>query len=92
LSLWVKLQNSLYRPFGTVGAVIEPEWTQLRGQREYSHAARAVLTVAGFGALVISVLMETPLTPRRTFPGNLGFFSKGRLCRGAGRMAQLRNR
>jgi hypothetical protein len=149
--LWVTLQNSLYRPFGTVGAVIEngavlsslglslvvrrspaafpltlvgaacqalalgiwlafvrpvnnrvrgwtamesapPEWTQLRRQWEYSHAARAVLTVAGFGALVISVLMETPLTARRTFPGNPGFFSKERLCHGAGRMARLRNR
>jgi len=114
--LWVTLQNSLYRPFGTVGAVIEngavlsssglslvarrrspavfrltlagaacqalalgiwlafvrpvnnkvsgwtavestpPEWTQVRRQWEYSHAARAILTLAGLGALVVSVL------------------------------------
>jgi hypothetical protein len=130
--LWVTLQNSLYRPFGTVGAVIENgavlsslglalvvrrspaafpltlagaacqalaltvwlafvrpvnkrvsgwaatesaplEWTRLRRQWEYSHAVRAVLTMAGFGALVVSVLLETP-TARRPFHRNRGLF------------------
>lgn len=35
-------------------------WMELRNQWEYTHAARAVLQVIALGALVFSVLVETP--------------------------------
>jgi hypothetical protein len=40
------------------------DWALLRVQWEYAHALRAVLQVAALGALVLSVLAETP---RRLF-------------------------
>ncbi len=39
---------------------IPPEWTRWRDQWEYSHAARALLVTGALGALVWSVLEETP--------------------------------
>jgi hypothetical protein len=39
---------------------IPSDWAQYRAQWEYTHAARAVLELLGFGALVISALVETP--------------------------------
>jgi hypothetical protein len=36
------------------------DWNLLRVQWEYAHAVRAVLQVAALGALVLSVLAETP--------------------------------
>lgn len=36
------------------------DWMQLRVQWEYTHALRAVLQVAALGALLFSVLAETP--------------------------------
>jgi hypothetical protein len=36
------------------------EWTDLRDRWEFSHAARAVLMIVGFGFLLASVLSETP--------------------------------
>jgi Domain of unknown function (DUF1772) len=36
------------------------DWTLLRLQWEYMHAVRAVLQVAALGALLLSVLAETP--------------------------------
>ncbi|WP_461054419.1 hypothetical protein [Spirosoma arcticum] len=44
------------------------DWTSLRNQWEYTHAARAYLHIVALGALVISILVETPnaiLTDRR---------------------------
>lgn len=35
-------------------------WTELRRQWEYTHAARAALQLIALGALVFSVLLETP--------------------------------
>jgi hypothetical protein len=116
--LWVTVQQSLYRVFGTIGAFIEggalfavavlvflvrahrpafaltlvgtacpavafaawvaliapvnaavsrwtpesvpAEWTRLRARWEYTHAARAILQLTGLGALVLSILLETP--------------------------------
>jgi hypothetical protein len=37
-----------------------PDWTGVRNQWEYAHAARFVLQLCGLGALVASVLAETP--------------------------------
>lgn len=39
---------------------IPANWEQLRNQWEYSHAARFVCHLIGFGALISSVLLETP--------------------------------
>lgn len=39
---------------------LPPDWTQLRVQWEYTHALRAGLQVAALGALLFSVLAETP--------------------------------
>jgi hypothetical protein len=35
-------------------------WVDLRTQWEYTHAARAVLQIVALGALLISILVETP--------------------------------
>jgi hypothetical protein len=39
---------------------VSADWTRVRNQWEYSHATRFVLQLIGFGALLISVLVETP--------------------------------
>lgn len=39
---------------------IPENWTRVRSQWEYSHAARFVLQLIGFCALLLSVLVETP--------------------------------
>jgi hypothetical protein len=36
------------------------QWTRLRTRWEYAHASRAILMIAGFAALLYSVLVETP--------------------------------
>jgi len=36
---------------------------ELRDQWEYTYAARAILQIFGLGALVLSVLAETPTEP-----------------------------
>lgn len=37
-----------------------PDWMRFRSQWEYAHSARAVIEIAGFSALVLSLLVETP--------------------------------
>jgi hypothetical protein len=39
---------------------VPPDWTQWRDRWEFTHAADFVLKLAGFGALLASVLVETP--------------------------------
>lgn len=43
---------------------LPPDWALLRAQWEYSHSMRAVLQIAAFAALVVSVLVETPRSLR----------------------------
>jgi hypothetical protein len=38
---------------------IPADWTDVRDQWEYAHAARAILQIAGLGALFLSVVVET---------------------------------
>ena len=38
-----------------------PNWTEFRFQWESTHAVRAILQIAGFAALVLSILGETPV-------------------------------
>jgi hypothetical protein len=40
---------------------VPTNWTQVRNQWEYSHAARFVLQLSGLSALQISLLVETPV-------------------------------
>jgi hypothetical protein len=44
------------------------DWMALRNQWEYTHAARAVLQIIALGALVFSILVETPMTASREQP------------------------
>ena len=39
---------------------LPPNWTFLRDQWEYTHAARAFLQIAALAALLVSILAETP--------------------------------
>jgi Anthrone oxygenase len=43
---------------------VPADWTEWRAQWEYAHAARAVLQLLGLGALVLSVVVETPSEDR----------------------------
>ncbi len=59
-------------------ASMPADWTRFRAQWEYAHAARAVLQLLGFTALVLSALVETSIDrPRdRAFhPGQLRLVS-----------------
>ena len=44
-------------------ATLPENWTALRSQWEYTHAARAVLQAVALGALAFSVVAETPISP-----------------------------
>jgi predicted PurR-regulated permease PerM len=44
---------------------IPANWTQVRNQWEYAHATRFVLQLIGLGALLTSVLVETPINYAR---------------------------
>lgn len=44
-------------------ATLPENWTALRSQWEYTHAARAVLQAVALGALAFSLVAETPISP-----------------------------
>lgn len=46
---------------------VPADWTRVRNQWEYSHAARFVLYLVGFCVLLVSVLVETPTEHRDTY-------------------------
>jgi hypothetical protein len=56
--IWVAPVNRALLPL--TPETLPPDWTELRDQWEYAHAARALLQITGLGALVLSVLVETP--------------------------------
>jgi hypothetical protein len=45
---------------GWTTATIPAGWARLRDRWEYGHAARAVILLVGFAALVLSLLVDTP--------------------------------
>jgi Domain of unknown function (DUF1772) len=47
------------------------DWMGLRNQWEHMHAARAVFQIIALGALVFSILVETPTTASREQPVGL---------------------
>lgn len=49
---------------GAAPASVPDVWLRLRKRWEYGHAAGFALQVIGFGALLFSVLVETPQDPR----------------------------
>ncbi|GAB4390761.1 MAG: hypothetical protein Kow0025_24970 [Thermodesulfovibrionales bacterium] len=65
--IWVAPVNAAMRPLGP--ETLPPDWTALRDQWEYAHAARAVLQTAGLGALVLSIISETPAGMAGSGPG-----------------------
>ncbi len=56
--VWVAPVNATLGPL--TPEALPADWTRLRDQWEYTHAARAVLQIIGLGALVFSILVETP--------------------------------
>jgi hypothetical protein len=63
--IWVAPVNATMGPL--TPETLPPDWMRLRNQWEYTHAARAVLQVIALGALVLSIIVETP----RNNPGDL---------------------
>jgi hypothetical protein len=45
---------------GLTPETLPPDWTRLRDQWEYTHAARAALQIIALGSLVVSLLVEIP--------------------------------
>jgi hypothetical protein len=68
--IWVAPVNEV------MGAVtpqtIPANWTELRDQWEYAHAARAFLQILALFAIVCSTLVEIPLRPPEPERGRLG--------------------
>jgi hypothetical protein len=56
--IWVSPVNAALLPL--TPETLPPDWTRLRDQWEYTHAARALLQIVALGALAGSFLVETP--------------------------------
>jgi hypothetical protein len=56
--IWVAPVNATLVPLSA--DTLPPDWAALRDQWEYTHAARALLQLAGLGFLVFSVVCEIP--------------------------------
>jgi Domain of unknown function (DUF1772) len=63
--IWIAPVNATMSPL--TPETLPADWIRLRNQWEYTHAARAVLQIVAFGALVFSVLLEVP-TDRSSQP------------------------
>jgi hypothetical protein len=61
LAVWILLVSPANTQMAGWQAVPLPEnWTAVRRQWEIAHAVSAVLDLIGFGALILSVILETP--------------------------------
>jgi hypothetical protein len=60
--IWVVPVNAAMLPL--TAETLPSDWMQLRDQWEYTHAVRAVLEFVALAALVLSLLVETPLQTR----------------------------
>lgn len=56
--IWVAPVNAAMAPL--TAETLPANWSALRDQWEYAHAARAVLQLLGLGAIVMSLILETP--------------------------------
>jgi hypothetical protein len=59
--IWVAPVNATLVPL--TADTLPPDWTALRDQWEYTHAARALLQLTGLGFLVFSVVSEKSRRP-----------------------------
>jgi hypothetical protein len=64
--LFIEPVNVVFR--NATPASVPVDWMRLREQWEYSHAARFVLQLMALSALLLSVLMETPVNYPRKHP------------------------
>jgi hypothetical protein len=63
LAIWIAFVSPANTQMAQWSAVPLPaNWTDVRKQWEFGHAVSAILDLIGFGALVISVLLDTPKT------------------------------
>jgi len=60
VAFWIWLAPVNATIAATAPGTLPADWTGLRSQWEYTHAARAVLQIIALGALVFSVVGETP--------------------------------
>lgn len=61
LAVWVAVVSPANAQMAQWSSVpLPPNWTDVRRQWEFGHAASAVLNLVGFGALVFSVVVDTP--------------------------------
>jgi len=56
--IWVAPVNAAMAPL--TPATLPANWTGLRAQWEYTHAARALLQIIALAFIVLSILVETP--------------------------------
>lgn len=56
--IWVAPVNAALVPLSP--ETLPADWTRLRNQWEFAHAARAILQIVALAALVISILAELP--------------------------------
>jgi hypothetical protein len=67
LAIWFAVVSPANTQMALWSSVPLPaNWTDVRRQWELGHAASAVLDLVGFGALVLSVVLETPKSARHT--------------------------
>ena len=60
---WILFVNSANAELARwLTSPVPPDWTSTRDQWEYAHAINALIKIAGFSLLLISVLVETPAT------------------------------
>jgi hypothetical protein len=64
--VWVAPVNATMAPL--TPETLPADWMALRDQWEYTHAARAVLQIVALGALLFSILAETPSDASRNHP------------------------
>jgi hypothetical protein len=57
---WILVAPVNVAMLGLTPETLPPDWTRLRDQWEYTHAARAVLQIIALGSLVVSLLVEIP--------------------------------
>ena len=64
LSVVAPVNAEVAETLAAAPASVPEVWMRLRNRWEYGHAAGFVIQVIGFGALLLSVLVETPQDPR----------------------------
>jgi hypothetical protein len=77
--IWIAPVNATMAPL--TPETLPADWMRLRDQWEYTHAARALLQIIAFGALVFSILVETPTHVSRSQPADSALHGTARSAR-----------